>query len=290
MQLAPLQDNLSEGAKFGSGKQPLTTCGAHCREPQTWSCGVKAMKISDPVRPGTISRPGAARAAAPTSAVAKTTASTSVAGPASVIDVQGLLGIPAQELTPRVREAFVALLREVEVLRDDLERAKSRLAEMEQLADTDTLSPIANRRAFVRELTRIMSYAARYKVSTSLLFFDLNGLKQINDTFGHAAGDAVLMHTADIFQENIRGSDIVGRLGGDEFAIILSHASEEQARLKAEQLLAALADSVIMHDGQPLKITSAVGVYTFGPEETPAMVLERADKAMYAHKRSLQGV
>ncbi len=246
------------------------------------------MKISDPVRTGTIGRAGGARATTPAASVIASSAASSVSGPASVIDVQGLLGIPAQELTPRVREAFVSLLREVEVLRDELDRAKSRLAEMERLADTDTLSPIANRRAFVRELTRIMSYATRYKVSTSLLFFDLNGLKLVNDTYGHAAGDAVLMHTADIFQENIRGSDIVGRLGGDEFAIILSHATEEQARLKAEQLLAALASSVIEYEGNTIKMTSAVGVYTFGPEETPAMVLERADKAMYAHKRALQ--
>lgn len=246
------------------------------------------MKISDPVRGATVSRAGGALAPSRVVASSAVSSVSAVSSPSSVIDVQGLLGIPAQELTPRVRDAFVSLLREVEVLRDELDRAKSRLAEMEQLADTDTLSPIANRRAFVRELTRIMSYATRYKVSTSLLFFDLNGLKQINDTYGHAAGDAVLMHTADIFQENIRGSDIVGRLGGDEFAIILSHATEEQARLKAEQLLEALANSTIRYDGNEIKMTSAVGVYTFGPEETPSMVLERADKAMYAHKRELQ--
>jgi diguanylate cyclase (GGDEF)-like protein len=243
------------------------------------------MKVGDPVRPGSVSRPGAVRTASAPAAASKSSAP---AAPASVIDVQGLLGIPAQELTPRVREAFVSLLREVETLRDELERAKIRLTEMERLADTDTLSQIANRRAFVRELTRIMSYANRYKVSTSLLFFDLNGLKIINDTYGHAAGDAVLMHTADVFQENIRGSDVLGRLGGDEFAIILSHATEEQARQKAEQLLAALADSAINYEGHQLKMTSAVGVYTFGPDETPSMVLERADRAMYENKRAQQ--
>ncbi len=243
------------------------------------------MKISDPVRPATIGKTAGARGAA---AVSRPSSASAVAGPASVIDVQGLLGIPAQELTPRVRDAFVSLLREVEVLRDELGRAKSRLEELERIADTDTLSPIANRRAFVRELTRIMSYASRYKVPTSLLFFDLNGLKSVNDTYGHAAGDAVLMHTADIFQENIRGSDIVGRLGGDEFAVILSHATEEKARAKAQQMLDALENSWVDFDGQKIRMTSAVGVYTFGPEETPAMVLERADRAMYVHKRELQ--
>jgi diguanylate cyclase (GGDEF)-like protein len=245
------------------------------------------MKVSDPVRPGTIGRTGGPRAAA-VAAAGKLAPAGAVSTSAAVIDVQGLLGIPAQELTPRVRDAFVLLMREMESLRGELDRAKARLEEMERLADTDTLSPIANRRAFVRELTRIMSYATRYKVPTSLLFFDLNGLKQINDAFGHAAGDAVLVHVAKTFQDNIRGSDIVGRLGGDEFAIILSHAPVETAQQKATQLVEALAASPVLHNGTSIRITTAVGVYTFGPDETPAMVLERADLAMYENKRALQ--
>jgi diguanylate cyclase (GGDEF)-like protein len=247
------------------------------------------MKVNEPVRTGTASKAGASRTVAATAGVTSVSPVQSVTSASAVVDVQGLLGIPAQELTPRVRDAFVKLLREVEMLRGDLDRARAQLEEMERLADTDTLSPIANRRAFVRELTRIMSYATRYKVPTSLLFFDLNGLKQINDTHGHAAGDAVLIHVAGIFQDNIRGSDVVGRLGGDEFAVILSHATEDQAQAKAKQLIDALAESVVIHDGKSIKISSAVGVYTFGPGETPAMVLERADIAMYEHKRSLQG-
>jgi diguanylate cyclase (GGDEF)-like protein len=246
--------------------------------------GAKAMKVGDPVRTGTANRVSSVKSAAAARAVGSITSITSAS---SVVDVQGLLGISPQDLTPRVRDAFVALLREVETLRGELDRAKAQLEEMERLADTDTLSPIANRRAFVRELTRIMAYATRYQVPTSLLFFDLNGLKQINDTYGHAAGDAVLVHVANIFQDNIRGSDVVGRLGGDEFAIVLSHATEVQAQVKATQLVDALASSTIVHDGKNIRITSAVGVYTFGPGETPAMVLERADHAMYEHKRAL---
>jgi diguanylate cyclase (GGDEF)-like protein len=246
------------------------------------------MKVNDPVRTGAAGKASTSRAAGPVAGIASLAPVQTATSPAAVVDVQGLLGIPAQELTPRVRDAFVKLLREVEMLRGDLDRARAQLEEMERLADTDTLSPIANRRAFVRELTRIMSYATRYKVPTSLLFFDLNGLKQINDTHGHAAGDAVLIHVAGVFQDNIRGSDVVGRLGGDEFAVILSHATEDQAQTKAKQLIDALAISTVEHDGKKLKISSAVGVYTFGPGETPAMVLERADIAMYEHKRSLQ--
>jgi diguanylate cyclase (GGDEF)-like protein len=231
-------------------------------------------------------RAPAVRASAP---VRATSAAAPVAPPATIVELQGVLGVSPDDLSPRVRDAFLGLLREVEGLRAQLAHATAQLNDLEKVADTDTLSPIANRRAFVRELSRMMAYAERYDITTSLLFFDLNGLKQINDSHGHAAGDAVLVHTAGILQENIRGSDLVGRLGGDEYAVILNNVSEAQANAKAEQLIAAISTTPVPHEGQELRISSAVGVYTFGPGETPAIVIQRADEAMYKHKRALKG-
>ena len=91
------------------------------------------------------------------------------------------------------------------------------------------MTPVINRHAFVRELTRVVSYGERYAMPSSLLYIDLNGLKQINDTYGHPAGDAALMKLATILTEQVRGSDIVGRLVGDEFGILLVHAEEAVA-------------------------------------------------------------
>jgi diguanylate cyclase (GGDEF)-like protein len=243
------------------------------------------MKISEPARPISSAR----STAHVRPAVGAASAPAPAAPPATTVDTQGLLGIPAHELTPRVRDTLLTLMREVDSLRKDLERTSARLAELEKLADTDTLSPVANRRAFVRELSRVMAYAERYQVPTSILFFDLNGLKQINDSFGHAGGDAALVHVADVLRANIRGSDVVGRLGGDEYAVVLAHASEDQANLKAEQLSAKISERPIVFEGHEIAVAAAVGVYSFGPGETPTDVLAKADAKMYKNKAAMKG-
>jgi diguanylate cyclase (GGDEF)-like protein len=236
------------------------------------------MKITDrirapaPVRPAQAVRPAAAsQTAAPVDQVSESGA---------------VLGIPSTEMTPRVRDALVTLMHEVENLRKELERTQERLAEMERLADTDSLSPVANRRAFVRELSRVMSYAERHKVETSILFFDVDGLKAVNDDHGHAAGDAVLQHIANILRAQVRTSDVVGRLGGDEFAAILTHANEEQATMKAEQIQAAIAATPVVFGELAIRTGASVGVYTLGPGETPTQVLAEADKKMYDQKKA----
>lgn len=180
----------------------------------------------------------------------------------------------------------MSLLSEVESLRQDLEATQRRLLEVEKLADLDTLSPIPNRRAFVRELSRTLSYVERYNVPASVLFFDVNGLKAINDAHGHGAGDAVLIHVADVLRASIRGSDVAGRLGGDEYAVILTHTDEQQAKDKAQQLAQRIADMPVHHNDIALPAGVAFGVYTFGPGESPTAILERADARMYANKRA----
>ena len=239
------------------------------------------MKISETTRSVRTVRAAATGRTAPVNGI-KTQPAASVLEPAIV------LGIPVHEVTPRVREALLTLMQEVESLRREIERNQSRMAELEKLADSDTLSPVANRRAFVRELLRVMSYAERYQVETSILFIDVNDLKTINDAHGHAAGDAALMHVADTLRANIRGSDMVGRLGGDEYAVILSHASEEQATQKADLLQHKISEKPVLFQGQSIVVAAAVGVYTFGPGETPTAVLAAADKRMYARKKKMK--
>ncbi|MDP6344948.1 MAG: GGDEF domain-containing protein, partial [Alphaproteobacteria bacterium] len=146
-------------------------------------------------------------------AAAKYARSSDLGAPAPS-DSASVMGIPEPELTPKVRQAIMTLMQEVDNLRNDLERANSRLVHLERLADQDTLVPIPNRRAFVRELSRVISYSQRYDTPASLIYFDLNNFKQINDDHGHAAGDAALLHVADTLLENLRESDAVGRLGG----------------------------------------------------------------------------
>src|SRR3954470_21636189 len=151
-----------------------------------------------------------------------------------------ILGIPEAEFTPKVRDAIMGLMTEVDSLRRELTDTRKRLDEVEKAADRDALLPLLNRRAFVRELTRYIAFTGRYNTPASLIYFDLNHMKQINDTHGHAAGDAVLAHFSDVLMAHVRDSDSVGRLGGDEFGVLLSHANQDLALKKADILAEAL--------------------------------------------------
>ncbi len=205
-------------------------------------------------------------------------------GDGAPVDSTSILGIPEAELTPKVRSAIMTLMAEVDRLRQELEQTKGRLGHLEKLADQDTLAPVANRRAFVRELSRVISYSERYKAPSSLVYFDLNHFKAINDDMGHAAGDAALLHVAKMLVENVRESDVVGRLGGDEFGVILAHADEAQAQEKAASLAKQIADAPVEFDGKVFHVQLAYGISTFAGGESVSDAIAAADRAMYEHK------
>lgn len=198
------------------------------------------------------------------------------------------MGIPANELTPKVRDAIMKLMAEVENLRKDLDQSRARIEYLERLADQDTLAPVANRRAFVRELSRVISFSERYNSPSSVIYFDVNGLKTINDTYGHPAGDAALMRIADILIENVRGSDVVGRLGGDEFAVILTQGDKDSAVEKANILVEKIESRPLEWNGESIPLGLAFGVYTFQGGDDPSAALAAADKAMYAQKNAVR--
>lgn len=117
-----------------------------------------------------------------------------------------------------------------------------------------------------------------------MIYLDLNGLKQLNDGKGHAAGDAAILKVAKILAANVRESDIVGRLGGDEFGIMLSHADENAARGKLELLVKTIADDPLDWEGEETRQDVAFGVHTIRDGGDAGAALEAADKAMYANK------
>ena len=197
-----------------------------------------------------------------------------------------VLGIPESEFTPRVRDAIMGLMSEVDSLRRDLNQTRARLDEVEKTADQDGMLPLLNRRAFVRELNRYISFAGRYNTPASLIYFDLNHLKQTNDTLGHAAGDAVLAHFAQVLTAHVRESDCVGRLGGDEFGVLLSHANQEQAQRKADVLAKALEASPTRWNGNAIPVSFAYGAFELKSGDNPDVAMARADQAMYEQKRA----
>ena len=198
----------------------------------------------------------------------------------------GIPGISEDALSPELREGVARLAAERDRLRDQLAKARGRIHSLEHLADEDSLTPVANRRAFVRQLTRMIAFTHRYGVPASIVYFDVNNMKQINDTHGHPAGDAALRHIATVLRDNIRSSDIVGRLGGDEFGVILAHTDEEQAHSKAAALAAAIAETPLRVGDLMIAVSAAYGVYAFSGTEDPQHAIEAADRAMYQQKRA----
>jgi diguanylate cyclase (GGDEF)-like protein len=197
-----------------------------------------------------------------------------------------VLGIPEAEFTPKVRDAIMGLMSEVDSLRRELNQTRVRLEDMEKAADQDGMLPLLNRRAFVRELTRYIAVTDRYNTPASLIYFDLNHLKKTNDTHGHAAGDAVLAHFSQVLVAHVRDSDCVGRLGGDEFGVLLSHANQDQALKKADSLAKALKDSPTQWNGHAIPVSFAYGAFELKSGDNPDIAIARADQAMYEHKRA----
>lgn len=241
------------------------------------------------------SRPPVAKTAAPTAArpagAQAKPAAASGAQAQAPIPTTSLMGIPAEEVTPKVRIAIETLMQEVERLRRDVEEMKRRNSNLEKLADEDALLPVVNRRAFVRELSRAMSFAQRYSQPSSVGYFDVNNMKTINDELGHAAGDAALLHVARSLLANIRHSDVVGRLGGDEFGVILSQIGEEAAHRKTVELAEKISAAPVEWEGKTFEVSIAHGNYTFNgaQSEDASDALNAADRAMYAQKKAAAG-
>lgn len=242
------------------------------------------MKI-DRTRPQPTAAPNAARAAEQANRAYGATDAGESAPARRAGDVATIAGLSEAELTPKVRQALDMLMAEVQRMREELSQARHRISYLEKLADEDTLVPVANRRAFVREMSRMVAFSERYGSTSSVLYFDIDGFKQINDRHGHAAGDAALRHVAKLLAENIRESDVVGRLGGDEFGVILAQADAASANEKANSLASIITATPFEWEGMQLQLGVSFGVYSFSGTEDAGEALQHADRAMYAHKQ-----
>jgi diguanylate cyclase (GGDEF)-like protein len=176
------------------------------------------------------------------------------------------------------------LMDEIGRLRDEVARLETRVEELDRDAHRDTLVPVANRRGLVRQLEIMIARHERHETPAALLFVDVDGLKSLNDAFGHAAGDAALIYLAGLMVRSVRQTDLVARLGGDEFGILLDNADETVGMETAERLVNAVADSDFVHDGQPLPLSVAIGLTVIASGDTAQAVLDRADQAMYRDK------
>jgi len=162
---------------------------------------------------------------------------------------------------------------------------RARIAQLERLSMTDELTGLFNRRGFLSHLRRELSNARRHGRSGVLVLLDLDGLKAINDTHGHAAGDAAIRLFSVTMTAAVRGGDIVGRLGGDEFALLLHRATKAGASRRIATLRRTLAEATIPWHGAEIPLQACFGVAGFAEGDDEDTLIARADDALYADKR-----
>jgi len=176
------------------------------------------------------------------------------------------------------------LIEEISLLRAKVARLQERVEHLDQLAHQDSLINLPNRRGFMRELERLIARVDRYGINAAMLFVDLDGLKMINDTFGHRAGDEALIQVANLLAKGVRSSDVVARIGGDEFGILLEASDDNDAHETATRLVDQICGCEFMHDGEALPLSVAIGVGMIDALDTAEEVMQRADEAMYLRK------
>ncbi len=172
----------------------------------------------------------------------------------------------------------------------DVHDRKTLENELKHQAFHDPLTSLANRALFQSRLDHALTQAQRSGADTSLLFLDLDGFKNVNDSLGHDAGDAVLGYLARFLQEAVRPGDTLARLGGDEFAILLEATSPSSAREFADLVLTKARTSfalpVVGDRDVEIEMTASIGVATASPTTNAVELLRNADMAMYAAKHS----
>ncbi len=171
-------------------------------------------------------------------------------------------------------------------IKEDISERKEMEQQLQKLASTDPLTGLFNRRVFLERLELERAKVARLRhYSTVLLMLDLDFFKRVNDTYGHATGDAVLKAFADIARNNSRAIDVPARLGGEEFAILLAGANKKDALTMAERLRHQVAEIIIEHEAGPVQITVSIGAAVLLAEDIDGeAVLHRADAALYEAK------
>ncbi|MBF0186741.1 MAG: diguanylate cyclase [Magnetococcales bacterium] len=188
-------------------------------------------------------------------------------------------------------EMKTSWLHEIKDLTDNFNDLMSRLDEaQEQLliqSERDPLTQLYNRRKFDELFDRELVRSKRYDHEFVILMLDLNKFKPINDSLGHAAGDAMLVALAESFQEQMRENDVVARVGGDEFAVLLPETPASQAREMASKVVQIVSDTKTEYAGQPLQVGTSVGAVCYPRDGDDAKsLLIAADMAMYADKAS----
>jgi diguanylate cyclase (GGDEF)-like protein len=203
------------------------------------------------------------------------------------VDVETLVQDATQRLVEMNQQyeglvrTLEAVLAEKDELMDELRTANAQLS---QLAVTDALTGLPNKRALAETLVRDLSRADRDQTPLGLVAADVDHFKRVNDTYGHAAGDEVLRRLAEVLRSGVRTGDVPARYGGEEFVVVLPRADRQGAGVVAERLRSTLEATEIDLGTTTLRVTASFGVAIAAPEDTPESLFARADAALYRAK------
>jgi diguanylate cyclase len=181
------------------------------------------------------------------------------------------------ERTGRLRVRIAELERESRSLQESLQ-------EEQRLAMIDSLTGIANRAAYDDRIEHEFLRWQRHRAPVSILAWDIDRFKQINDAYGHKAGDKVLRVIGQHLAQHVRGTDFVARYGGEEFVMILVGTAGEQAKLAADKIRNAIAAIGFHFRNKPVTVTASCGITTLRDDDTTETVFDRADRALYKAK------
>lgn len=170
---------------------------------------------------------------------------------------------------------------------EDITRERQTAEQLIYLAERDALTGLFNRRRLQDELTRLLAIAERHHTKGALIFFDLDEFKYFNDTFGHRAGDTMLIRIAGEVGALVRRNEILSRLGGDEFALLMPDATEKEAEALAERVVRAISQIPFRFEGQNFRLTTSLGIALY-PEHAASTeeLIAHADAAMYQAKEA----
>ncbi len=158
--------------------------------------------------------------------------------------------------------------------------------ELEKLSRTDMLTQLNNRGFWEECLSQEFSRFQRYQTTCSVVMFDIDHFKKVNDTYGHQAGDEAIRQVSRVLRENLRKTDVAGRYGGEEFGVILGNTDAENAIIFCERVRNQVQAIVVKHEGQEIKFTVSLGISQANPDtENYKAWLEQADQALYAAKQ-----
>ncbi len=159
--------------------------------------------------------------------------------------------------------------------------------ELQQLSRTDSLTQLYNRGFWEKNLLDEFTRFQRYQQATSLVMFDIDHFKRVNDTYGHPAGDEALRQTSQVLQQSVRSTDVAGRYGGEEFSIILPETDVKAAHIFCERLRRSIESLNITHDGHTFSFTASIGIAALHANTLTAQQwLENSDKALFLSKEN----